>query len=63
MISKQIQQEVIKLRRRGYYFREIANKLNISVGSSYKYGSRYKLSKSTEKILKERIKKINTKAH
>jgi len=60
-ISKKIQQEIIKLRRHGYYFREIANKLNISVGSSYKYGSRYKLGKSTEKILKERIKKSTRK--
>ena len=60
-IPKEIQEGVVKLRKQGYFFRDIAKKLNLSVGSSHKYGSKIKLSPKTKEILQDKEKKSRRK--
>jgi len=61
-IPKNLQKKVFELREQGYFFREIARELNISLGSTHKYGSGFNLSDNARKILEGKTKKSRRKS-
>lgn len=61
-LSKQTQQEIRNLRKKGLSYKQISDKFNIGKGSAYKYAKDVKLNKKAKKRIQKTIRKGVEKA-
>lgn len=61
-LDKQTQQKIIKLRKKGFSYKQISDKFNIGKGTAYKYAKHIKLNKKAKEKIQKTIRKGVNKA-